>query len=196
MKKLFIIVLSLILSQLSLAQNPKLSKAEQKQLKKELKELQKNPARYKQMKDAIQEKKDQLVKLDGEIDDLNESIASTNEKIVDKDKRLKELSDEIARMNIEKRETENIIKKETNEEGVIFKVQVPIEDAALYQEVSEIDGQKRPVFSGDTDADGTKKYTLGYFKDKAEAETFRNYLNMLRIRDAKVVAYKDGKKVD
>jgi uncharacterized protein (DUF3084 family) len=196
MKKLLMIALSLILSQLTMAQPPKLSKAEQKQLKKELKDLQKNPARFKQMKDAIQEKKDQLVKLDGEIDDLNESINSTNEKIVDKDKRLKELSDEIARMNVEKRETDNIIKKETNEDGVIFKVQVPIEDAALYQEVSEIDGQKRPVFSGDTDTDGTKKYTLGYFKDKAEAETFRNYLNMLRIRDAKVVAYKDGKKID
>jgi uncharacterized protein (DUF3084 family) len=196
MKKLLMITLGLILSQLTMAQPTKLSKAEQKQLKKELKDLQKNPARYKQMKDAIQDKKDQLVKLDGEIDDLNEAITSTNEKIVDKDKRIKELSDEIARMNVEKRETDNVIKNETNDQGIVFKVQVPIEDAALYQEVSEIDGQKRPVFSGETDADGAKKYTLGYFKDKKEAETFRSYLNMLRIRDAQVVAYKDGKKID
>jgi DNA repair exonuclease SbcCD ATPase subunit len=189
---LFIFGLSFLLVETALAQKP--TKAEQKALKKELKEMQKNPAKYKQLKESIQEKKEQLAKLDGDIADLNETINNTQQQINEKDKRLKELSDELARMNVEKRETDNAIKTQTNEQGLVYKVQIPIDDSALYQEVSEIDGQKRPVFSGDTDTDGTKKYTLGYFKDKKEAETFRNYLQMLRIKDAKVVTYKDGKK--
>lgn len=190
---LSLVGLGLLMCEWAIAQKP--SKAEQKALKKELSEMKKNPAKYKQLKDNIQSKKEQLAKLDGDIADLNETINSTQNQINEKDKRLKELSDEIARMNVEKRETDNVIKTQTNEQGLVYKVQIPIDDSALYQEVSEIDGQKRPVFSGETDTDGTKKYTLGYFKDKKEAETFRNYLQMLRIKDARVVAYKDGKKM-
>jgi TolA-binding protein len=179
----------------SLSYGQGLSKAEKKALQKEIKELQKNPAKYKQMKDGVQEKKDHLTKLDGQIDDLNESINGTQEKLKEKDTRIKELSDEIARLRTEKEETDKVVKTNTNGEGLIYKVQVQIDDSSLYQEVSEIDGKSRPIFSGEQDEDGTKKYTFGYFKDKAEAETFRKYLQMLRIRDAVVVAYKDGKKI-
>jgi polyribonucleotide nucleotidyltransferase len=62
------------------------------------------------------------------------------------------------------------------------------------QEVSEVDGKTRPVFSGDQDEDGAKKYTLGFFKEKTEADTFCQYLKLLRIKDAVVVKYENGKK--
>lgn len=184
----------LVSGNLAFAQN--ISKAEKKALQKELKEMSKNPIKYKQFKEGIQEKKDAVTKLDGQIEDLNESINNTQQQASEKDKRIKELGDEIARLKTDNKETDNVIKNSTNEQGIVYKVQVAIDDASLYQEISEIDGQKRPVFSGDQDEDGEKKYTLGYFKDKAEAETFRKYLQLLRIKDAKITTYKDGKKVE
>jgi hypothetical protein len=46
------------------------------------------------------------------------------------------------------------------------------------------------------DSDGLKKYTLGYFQDKAEADKFVKILSELFVKEAKVVTYTDGKRVD
>jgi len=173
-----------------------MSKAEKKALKKEIKDMQKNPLKYKQLKDGIDEKQKHLTDLDKEISELTDAISSNQEKINEKDKKIKELGDEIARMETAKREINTAEKNSTNIEGLVYKVQVEVDETALYQEISEIDGQKRPVFTGEEDEDGSKKYTLGYFRSQSEAETFKNYLHTLRIKDAKVVAYKDGKKVE
>jgi hypothetical protein len=50
-------------------------------------------------------------------------------------------------------------------------------------------------FSGEVDADGTKKYTLGCFKDYWEADNFKKYMREMGVTDAWIVAYKDGKRV-
>ena len=60
----------------------------------------------------------------------------------------------------------------------------------LYSETDPVTGKKKVIFTPDPeDTDGTRKYTLGYFSDKQEAETFKEYLRLLRVRDAIVVAY-------
>lgn len=191
---LFTGCLALILWQPALSQ--KISKAEKKALLNEIKAYQKNPLRYKQFKQGIQEKKEMLQSLNKEAEDLNEAIDSKQKVLNEKELKIKELGDEIARLKTASEETDKAIRNQTNIEGLVYKVQVEIDDAQLYQEVSEIDGKKRPVFTGDEDEDGKKKYTLGYFKSKNEAETFKKYLNMLRIRDAIIVAYKDGKRIE
>lgn len=172
----------------------KLSKEEKKALQKELKELQKNPAKYKALKEAIEERKVNLNKLDGQLAEISTSITEVQSQIVEKDKRIKELGDEFARIQTENKDTQKVVKKETNADGIVYKVQVPVDESSLYEEISEIDGKKRPVFSGEQDEDGKKKYTFGYFKDKKDAETFKKYLQTLRIKDAKVETYKDGVK--
>ncbi len=173
-----------------------LNKAEKKALKKEIKDLTRNPEKYKALKEGIREKKDELTRLEANIDDVEASMQEVKQKINEKNAEEKRLIDELDRLKREKRETQNVINTQTNLDGLVYKVQVEVNDAALYQEISEIDGTKRPVFTGDEDEDGIKKYTLGYFKDKKEAETFRDYLKILRIKDAKVVPYRDGKKVN
>ncbi len=172
----------------------KLSKEEKKVLQKELKALQKDPAKYKALKDAVEERKANANKLDGQMTEITTSITEVQAQIVEKDKRIKELGDEFARIQTENKDTQKVVKKESNAEGVVYKVQVPIDESSLYEEMSEIDGKKRPVFSGDQDEDGKKKYTFGYFKEKKDAETFKSYLQILRIKDAKVEMYKDGVK--
>ena len=188
---LIIVITLTVVAQDSDAQ---LTKAEKKALQKEIKDYQKDPAKYKAFKQALEEKKEYLSKLDRQITELNEAIAQGQDKMKEKEQRVKQLTDEIARLRSDKSETEKIIKTNTNEEGILYKVQVPIDEASLYQEVSEIDGKPKPIFSGEQDEDGTKKYTLGFFKEKSDADTFCQYLKMLRIKDAVVIMYKDGKR--
>lgn len=189
----FLIIISfLMINNIAFAQ--KLSKEEKKALQKELKELQKNPAKYKALKETIEERKVNLNKLDGQLTQVTTSIVDVQNQIIEKDKRIKELGDEFARIQIENKDTQKVVKKQMNADGTVYKVQVPINESSLYEEVSEIDGKKRPVFSGDEDADGKKKYTFGYFKEKKDAETFQKYLQMLRIKDAKIEVYTDGVK--
>jgi chromosome segregation ATPase len=190
----FIFIILLGFSLTSYAQE--ISKNEQKLLKKELKDMQKNPAKYKAFKEGLEQKKSQLIELQGQLDDLNESVSGNQNNITDKDKKIRELGDEIARLKNEKNTIDKAVKDETNLDGLVYKVQVEIDEASLYQEINEENGKKDYVFTGDVDEDGARKYTLGYFKEKQEAETFRKYLNQLKIKDAKIVAYKDGKKVE
>ncbi|SFC55351.1 hypothetical protein SAMN05421780_106232 [Flexibacter flexilis DSM 6793] len=75
--------------------------------------------------------------------------------------------------------------------GIIFKVQIGSfknKDLAKYF-------NNNPNFSGDVDEDGSKKYTLGYFRDYWEADTFKKYLREMGVKDAWIVSYKDGKRV-
>lgn len=195
MKKYCLASLFLLLACFAIAQD-KLTKAEKKALQAEIKAYQKDPAKYKEFKQSLQTKKEHIAKLDGQISDLNEAINTGKTQLTEKEQRVKELVDEMNRLKTEKDETNKVVKNTTNEQGIFYKVQVPIEEAALYKEVSEVDGKTKPVFSGDQDDDGSKKYTLGYFKEKREADTFCQYLKLLRIKDAMVVKYENGKKVN
>ncbi|TAG54716.1 MAG: Ezrin/radixin/moesin family protein [Cytophagales bacterium] len=83
-------------------------------------------------------------------------------------------------------------KKELLTKGVIFKVQIGAfknKDLRKYFENNK-------NFSGDVDDDGVKKYTLGYFNDYWEAETFKKYLREMGVKDAWIVPYKNGKRVN
>jgi len=76
--------------------------------------------------------------------------------------------------------------------GVQYKVQIGTfknKDLTTYF-------NNNPNFSGETDPDGSKRYTLGQFKDYWEADKFKHYLREMGVKDAWVVAYKNGKRVD
>ncbi|MEY3412362.1 MAG: hypothetical protein RIQ70_1050 [Bacteroidota bacterium] len=78
-----------------------------------------------------------------------------------------------------------------NYNGVVFKVQV---GAFKNKDLSKyLDNNKN--FSGDTDADGQRKYTLGLFTDYWEADNFKKLLREMGVSDAWVVAYKAGQRV-
>lgn len=172
-----------------------LSKDEKKALKKEIKAYKKNPEAFKTFKEGIESKKQQVVRLNSEINEVDRSIQDVRTQVADKDEKIKRLQEEIRRLEREKTETEAVVTDQTNLQGLVYKVQVSIDEGSLHEEVDLATGEKRLTFTGETDADGTRKYTLGYFRDKAEAQTFKDYLKLLRIKDAQVVPYRDGKKV-
>lgn len=51
-------------------------------------------------------------------------------------------------------------------------------------------------FSGEIDDDGTKKYTIGEFKDYWEADKFKQFLREMGVKGAWVVAYNNGKRMN
>jgi hypothetical protein len=75
--------------------------------------------------------------------------------------------------------------------GVLFKVQIgsfKSKDLTKYFD-------NNPNFSGETDPDGTKKYTLGIFTDYWEADKFKQALREMGVKGAWVVHYKEGQRV-
>lgn len=76
--------------------------------------------------------------------------------------------------------------------GIVYKVQI---GAFKNKDLTKYFNNNKN-FSGDVDADGTKKYTLGTFTDYWEADNFKKYLREMGVKDAWVVAYKDGKRIE
>lgn len=76
-------------------------------------------------------------------------------------------------------------------EGVVFKVQI---GAFRNRNLQKYLNNSRN-FTGETDPDGLRKYTLGYFQDYWEADNFKRYMREMGVHDAWIVSYKDGRRV-
>ena len=168
----------------------KLNKAEKAALKAEISKMLKDPEQYKELKERIEKKRKQSKELDAQIGVINNSVKNKQVLLERKDKRIKELGDEIARLELENKERQKAIESHSNTQGIVYKVQIEVDESFLYSETDPVTGNKKVIFTSDPEnTDGTRKYTLGYFSDKEEAETFKEYLRLLRVRDAIVVAY-------
>lgn len=76
--------------------------------------------------------------------------------------------------------------------GVLFKVQV---GAFKNFDITKY-FDRHQNFSGEVDADGTMKYTLGVFSEYWEADKFKKYMREMGVKGAWIVSYKDGKRVN
>ena len=79
----------------------------------------------------------------------------------------------------------------TAKPGIVYKVQI---GAFRNKDLTKYFNNNKN-FSGDVDADGAKKYTLGEFVEYWEADNFKKYLREMGVKDAWIVAYKDGNRV-
>jgi hypothetical protein len=79
----------------------------------------------------------------------------------------------------------------TAKAGVVYKVQI---GAFRNKDLTKYFNNNKN-FSGDVDPDGAKKYTLGEFVEYWEADNFKKYLREMGVKDAWIVAYKDGNRV-
>jgi hypothetical protein len=187
--------LALIFStSLSFAQ---LSKSEKKEWKKKAKEYSKNPANLKQLiedKDAAQ----------NQLNTTNQKLADLQSSVSDKDARITELEDQLAqaRTQLTSTRAELAQLKETPSaipvnpmdfsKGVIFKVQIGAfknKDLAKYFE-------NNPNFGGEVKENEPQKITIGIFRDYWEADKFKKYLREMGVKDAWIVPYRDGQRVE
>ncbi len=73
--------------------------------------------------------------------------------------------------------------------GIVFKVQVGAFTNKDFKD--KIDGN-----FWEEDADGVKKYTIGYFRDYMQAKKFKEYIREIGVSDAWIVTYEDDVRKD
>ncbi|MBT1704188.1 coiled-coil domain-containing protein [Chryseosolibacter indicus] len=171
-----------------------LSKQEKKEWKKKAKEYSKNPANLKQLldeKDAAQ----------SEVASLNAKVSDLQSKVSDKDVKIVELEDQLsqARAQLTAAKAELSQAKETPvinpmdfSKGVVFKVQIGAfknKDLAKYFE-------NNPNFGGEVKENEPQKITIGIFRDYWEADKFKKYMREMGVKDAWIVPYRDGTRVE
>ncbi|MFL5728362.1 MAG: Ezrin/radixin/moesin family protein [Cytophagaceae bacterium] len=202
MKRLFLLsILAIAVSaNFSMAQKKTKEEVEQeKEWAKKLKEL--KPLEYKK----LVEQKDALA---GQISECENSKSSIKSESESKDAEIARLKKEVedyktgvvkvpgqATTTTVETDNNNTTKVNTHKgptKGVVYKVQIgsfKTKDLTKYFD-------NNPNFSGETDADGSKKYTLGVFTDYWEADKFKKALRDMGVKGAWVVPYKDGQRVN
>ena len=171
-----------------------LSKKEKKEWKKKAKEYSKNPASLKELIETKQVIETDNSALKGQVNTLNGQVS-------DKAAKITELEDQISKMRSELTSTKAELAqlKEASpinpmdfSKGVVFKVQIGAfknKDLAKYFD-------NNPNFGGEATDKGEQKFTIGVFRDYWEADKFKKYMRDMGVKDAWIVPFKDGQRVD
>lgn len=182
MKKIFlpiVLIVSVVLSSFG-----QMSKEETKEWAKKLKLV--TPESYKQL---IQEREALSTDL-GKTKQENEVMKA---QVVDLNNKLKAAQEvQESKQQVAAAAASNVPVNTMVAKGVVYKVQI---GAFKNKDLSKYFANNKN-FSGEVDADGTKKYTLGAFPTYWEADNFKKYLREMGVNDAWVVAYKDGKRIE
>ena len=193
MKKVLVLVLSLLIGYSASAQ---MSKDEKKEWKAKYKAYKKDLEGFRTMVEENGTIKSQLSTTKRQLSTLQSQMG-------DKDAKIAELQDQLTRPRAQvaaAREAEQAAKNEIGSkpvdqspmsmDGVVFKVQI---GAFQKKDMSKF-FDNNPMFSGQ-DEDGMQKITVGFFRDYWEADTFKKYLREMGVKDAWIVPFKDGKRV-
>ena len=190
--KVIILCLALIFSGMQVF--AQLSKKEKKEWKKKAKEYAKQPANLKDFTEAKQSADTDNTALKGQVSTLNKQVS-------DKNARIAELEDQLSRMRSELTSVKSELAK-LNEapaptsmdfsRGVVFKVQI---GAFKNKDLSKY-FNNNPNFGGEAVEKGEQKFTIGIFRDYWEANKFKKYMREMGVKDAWIVPYKDGQRVE
>jgi TolA-binding protein len=171
-----------------------LSKQEKKEWKKKAKEFAKNPANLKQLTEDKSA-------AEGQVSSLNQKVTQLQSNISDKDAKITELEDQLSQIRAQLTTTKAELAqlKETPvvnpmdfSKGVVFKVQVGAfknKDLAKYFD-------NNPNLGGEANEGEPQKITIGIFRDYWEADTFKKYMREMGVKDAWIVPYRDGQRVE
>jgi type I site-specific restriction endonuclease len=197
MKNRLILFFCLALMVASTTTFAQLSKKEKKEWKKKAKEYARNPSNLKQLTEDKQVADNSVTELGTQVKTLQSSLAG-------KDAKITELEDEIAQLrgqlSTAKAELAQLKSSPAPanpmdfSKGVVFKVQIGAfknKDLSKYFE-------NNPNFGGETaKAEGDpQRVTIGIFRDYWEADTFKKYMREMGVKDAWIVPYRDGQRVD
>lgn len=173
-----------------------LSKQDKKEWKKRAKEFSKNPADLKQL---IEDKE----AAESQLSSANQRLTQLQSQMSTKDSRIAELEDQLsqsrnqltaARAEIAQLKESPVVATDPTDytTGVVFRVQIGAfknKDLAKYFE-------NNPNFGGEAREGEPQRITLGVFRDYWEADTFKKYLREMGVKDAWIVPYRDGQRVE
>ncbi|MEM8893514.1 MAG: Ezrin/radixin/moesin family protein [Bacteroidota bacterium] len=169
--------------------NAQMSKAEMKEWKKRIKQLQ--PEQYKNLLDENKAMK-------AEISQLEDQVGSYDAQIEERDNKVNELQTQVQNMRNEVLAAQERSKNTAQErggvvgtDGVVFKVQI-----GAYTNKEDLSKYSANSTNFDAESEnGVQKFTIGAFRDYWEADTFKKYLREMGVKDAWIVSFKDGSRV-
>ena len=176
----FVIALALGISYEGIAQ---MSKQERKEWKKRLKKT--TPEQYKNLLDENKSMKSQVSSLRAELDKVDDQLAAKDEQINQYAAQAADLRDQLAKAKASASTAGAGI---NDKQGIIFKVQI-----GAYKEV---DLAQANTSNFGAEKGDLNKYTIGVFRDYWEADTFKKYIKEMGVKDAWIVSYRDGQRVD
>lgn len=194
MKKVIVLFFCLVLITASTQSFAQLSKQEKKEWKKKAKEFSKNPANLKQLTEDKQA-------ADNQVSTLNQKVSQMQNQISDKDAKIAQLEDQLsqtrgqltsAKAELAQLKESPVVNPMDFSKGVVFKVQIGAfknKDLAKYFD-------NNPNFGGEVKEGEPQKITIGIFRDYWEADTFKKYMRDMGVKDAWIVPYKDGQRVE
>ena len=170
------------------AQNKKQQKALKKEWKTRAKEYVRNPLSLKAQVEGNAAK----------IEELTNQIAALKNQLKTAEADRDRFSNEVERLKQENETLRNAYEAARSQQtrgvtaGLIFKVQV---GAFRYFDMSKYLSQTEQNFEGEN-ADNLNRYTMGNFRDLEMAENFRKDVQRLGIKDAWIVPYLDGQRIE
>lgn len=183
------VLLVVIITMCSSAYAQELSKAEKKNLKKEIRTLLKDPVQYKMLKESI-DLKETIIQEQAE-----ELIGITAENA----KNLNSLNFAKDSINLCKAKTANLerdydaIKSAggIDDTGMKFKLQI-----GKYKEFDISNFlKKKKLMTYERDENGVFIYTIGNFETEYDAELFKSAMRQIILKDAFVAYYLDGVRI-
>jgi TolA-binding protein len=171
-----------------------LSKSEKKEWKKKAKEFAKSPENLKQLTEEKQAAESQVSNLNTKVTQLQSSISDKDVKITELEDQLTQMRGQLttAKAELETFKSNPPVNDMDFSRGVVFKVQI---GAFRNKDLSKY-FDNNPNFGGQKNEEGVQAYTIGLFRDYWEADTFKKYMREMGVKDAWIVPYKDGQRVD
>ena len=196
MKRIFSLIVLVASMILAMDASAQMTKKEAKEWKKRIKST--SPDQFKRMVDDNKSLKNQVASLKTELGNVDSRIAEKDEAISSYEAQIADLRNELSKAQAKTQSAgeQRVATKSAGgnideNKGVVFKVQI---GAFTKKDLSKYLDNARN-FSGEQE-DGVRKYTIGVFRDYWDADTFKKYLREMGVKDAWIVAYRDGKRVD
>jgi uncharacterized coiled-coil protein SlyX len=193
MKNSIIVFFCLALIVASTQSFAQLSKKEKKEWKKKAKEYAKNPANLKQLEEDKQAADNTVSTLNQKVSQMQSSISEKDSKIAELEDQLSQVRGQLTAANAELTSLkENPSTSMDFSKGIVFKVQIGAfknKNLAKYFE-------NNPNFGGEAKDKEPQKLTIGVFRDYWEADTFKKYMREMGVKDAWIVPYQDGQRVE
>lgn len=166
------------------------SKKEDKVLKEQMKEYYYDIEKFEELKNSREEAKRKIDSLNVEIAKLKTQEEQSSQKANELRNERNAIQDKIRKLDEEASKPPE--KKVIPSGGVFFSVQI---GAYNKRDISKLINEYDADLNMETTPVGMRKYLLGLYNTYEDAKKGKAYIRSLGVKDAWIVAYKDGKRV-
>ena len=197
MKRISILLVGLFVCLASFSDSyAQLSKEEKKEWKKKYKAYKSDLEAFKNLVEENSSLKSQVNNSKGQVSSLQSQVADKDAQISELQAQNRKLSGDVSTAQAAARKAQadaaSAPASGNWDKGVVFRVQIGAFEKAADMEEFNTGGEE---FKAEN-SDGMQKVTLGNFRDYWVADKFKKSLREMGVKDAWIVPFKDGQRVD